>query len=221
MAFPLSDATALLMRLDMEDFQPKGNPSLKDRFRELAEVYSENLSDSSNNLFYDFHALLALQMGNQKPSADKLRQGIKEQVDMFKTEKGAKSYNCMVADKIGFALADSVTAFAEQDFDKCVQLLHPIRFECQELLGGSHAQKDVSDLMLLRAAIKSRYGKFVYQLLEPQIPTNFPFCSRGSNFANQLLEERIARCSGPAMEIALNKTGNGIDRLRQRIIANH
>ena len=56
--FPLSDATALLMRLQMEP-TPIGI-DFKDRWRELGIMY-QNLLETmppSMYIFYDFHALL-------------------------------------------------------------------------------------------------------------------------------------------------------------------
>ena len=40
-------------------------PDLKDRWREIAQAYSEELSEGINNVFYDYHALVALLFGDQ------------------------------------------------------------------------------------------------------------------------------------------------------------
>ena len=54
MPFPMSDTTALLLRLEM-DGKPKG-VDLKDTWREIGETYAN--MDTVNNTFYDFHMLV-------------------------------------------------------------------------------------------------------------------------------------------------------------------
>ncbi len=66
MPFPLSDASALLMRLEMGDAEVKAGLDLKDRWRELAQVGYEKM-DSVNNVFYDCHMLVK----NNKKSMSK------------------------------------------------------------------------------------------------------------------------------------------------------
>ncbi len=63
-SFHLSDATSLLMRLELEDFRPVG-VSLKDRWREVALLYADQVEASDAMLFYDFHTLLACLYGDQ------------------------------------------------------------------------------------------------------------------------------------------------------------
>ena len=61
-SFGLSDATSLLMRLQLED-APKGL-DLKDRWREIAILYDGILDDTmTQHLFYDLHALLGCLYG--------------------------------------------------------------------------------------------------------------------------------------------------------------
>ena len=58
--FPLSDATALLLRLEMEnDMVSSPSADLKDRWRELASAYED--MESVNNVFYDFHLMVRVQ----------------------------------------------------------------------------------------------------------------------------------------------------------------
>ena len=59
----MSDATSLLMRLELESL-PSG-VSLKDRWREVALLYEEHIENSDASLFYDFHAVLACLYGDK------------------------------------------------------------------------------------------------------------------------------------------------------------
>ncbi len=52
------------MRLELEDFRPAG-VSLKDRWREVALLYADQVEASDAMLFYDFHTLLACLYGDQ------------------------------------------------------------------------------------------------------------------------------------------------------------
>ncbi len=56
----MSNAASLLLRLELEG-QPKGI-SLKDRWREVAQMYATKMQDSGNNIFYDWHAQVSLRI---------------------------------------------------------------------------------------------------------------------------------------------------------------
>lgn len=59
--------------------------------------------------------------------------------------------NAAFTQAVGYAAARAVQAFGQGDHARCVQLLRRIRSGAQRF-GGSHAQRDVIDLTLLRAA---------------------------------------------------------------------
>ena len=62
--FQLSDATSLLLRLEMEGV-PKGI-DLKDRWRETGKMYEAHLGDLNSAYFYAFHAMAASLFGEHK-----------------------------------------------------------------------------------------------------------------------------------------------------------
>ena len=110
MSFPMSDATALLLRLEM--FGKPAGTSYQERWRELGNVCVE-LCDSINNVFYDFHALVATLFGDKRAAAMKLQANINEQSDEF--DRGeSKDYNFMVAKKVGNDIAKATIAFADE-----------------------------------------------------------------------------------------------------------
>ncbi len=51
-------------------------------------------------------------------------------------------------------LFEAIFAYGQDEFDKCVELLYPIRLRVKAI-GGSNAQRDVFGLMLIDAAFKS------------------------------------------------------------------
>lgn len=174
MPFPMSDACSLLLRLDMDGYKPSSG-SLSDRWRDIGQAYEGFGGDYT--VFYDIHALIGKALSNNRSGAERLRDEIREQAALANTNPW--SHDCAVARKVGVPLADATIAFVDGDYDECVRLLHPIRYECQDLLGASHAQKDIIDLILFKAATKS---------------------TRGPMLAKQLFEERLARLSSDALE---------------------
>lgn len=185
------------------------------------------MAGSINNVFYDFHCLVACVFGEQRASAETLRQNIADQAKLYEGRKDGDaktcgkryspgdtwlssfmsfpkrraiftSYNCMVASRVGVDLCNAVVAFFDGDYDKTTRLLVPIRHDCQELLGGSHAQKDIVDLMMIRSAIR---------------------CNKKS-LAKHLLAERIARCR-EFYDESLSKPRLEMDRLNVAIMSMH
>ena len=53
-----------------------------------------------------------------------------------------------------YGLYESIFYYEQGDFDKCVELLYPIRQKVRKI-GGSNAQRDVFSLLLIDAAFKS------------------------------------------------------------------
>ncbi len=159
--FPLSDAVAFLLRLEMEGFSIEED---KEAWREIAVAY-EDQADSINNVFYDWHALAAFIYGDKEPEAARLRKAVMEQAERYEQDKHEKSYNCKAAFEVGVAMIEALDAYAKKDYDDVVAKLMPIRFDLHGWLGGSHAQKDVIDQLLLRSAIRGGKSRLAQQLL--------------------------------------------------------
>ena len=172
--FPLADSSSLLFRLEMEKGHSFNGVDLGDRWRELAAIYEEGHPTSNNALFYDLHPVFTFLLGGKADLGLAVIEEIREQAELA----GKRLItNCAAAKEVGVALANGIKAFVDGEPGTTVDLLVPVRYRFQELLGASHAQKDVFDLLLLRAAINA--GR--------------------KNLAGQLLEERVARC-GVALE---------------------
>ena len=116
--FPLCDASALLLRLEMYN-KPKGT-SYDARWRELGAV-AEEYCDSVNYFFYDYHVLLALLFGDKRAASAKLQGIIKEQYAEYANEN-CPDYNNMVVKEVGKDITKAMVAFAEEVND--VNLSH-------------------------------------------------------------------------------------------------
>ena len=167
--FVLSDATSLLMRLELEG-KPLGI-DLKDRWREIGEIYENNQMEAAGaHIFYDFHTLIALLFGDKRKAAKELI----DKLDSLADGSTNKRWNSFVLGRIGKDLCEGLLAFADDDFCKCVDLMYPIRHDLASLIGGSKAQTSILLQILIGAAVKS--GKDYIPL------------------ANQLLQEQVAAC---------------------------
>ena len=183
--FVLSDATSLLMRLELEG-KPIG-VDLKDRWREIGEIYENNQMETAGaHIFYDFHTLIALLFGDKRKAAKELM----EKLDSLADGSTNKRWNSFVLGRVGKELCGGLLAFADDDFGKCVDIMYPIRHDLASLIGGSKAQTSILLQILIGAAVKAGkdYIPLANQLLQEQVAT----CGyKAENSLHQRLAEKI------------------------------
>jgi len=133
----LVDASALLWRLSLRGMEPG------DRWATLARRY-ENTWVPGYYAFNDLHAVMAfLGAGRQ---------------DLIEATLAAQA--AATADNIGFSadvglpLIKGFIAFHKGDYANAIRLMRPVR-NMAARFGGSHAQRDIIDLTLLEAALRS------------------------------------------------------------------
>ena len=188
-SFPLTDATSLLMRLQLEP-EPIGI-DLKDRWREVGNMYQNIVeTDSTMFIFDDFHALIGCLFGNERESASKLLNSL-ETFSREAKDEYPDNWNGKNMKKYGFQLCLGLKEFAESDYEEAFRLLKPIRFDWQQLMSGSRAQTDLLNQVLIQSAIKS--GNIIG--------------------AKKLLKERMANCH------LVGNPEDGTDLLNQRLEA--
>ncbi len=136
----ISNATSLLMRLELEDVDVGA------RWKELADI-SETRVEDGCLVFADLHYMLALASAGRTTAhkamsarfaRDAARQG----------EMPAR-----VADP-GLAAMTGLEAFAEGQYDKAFQNLVTAR-PAMQTIGGSHAQRDVFERITIDAGIRA------------------------------------------------------------------
>ena len=183
--FVLSDATSLLMRLELED-QPLGI-DLKDRWREIGEIYENNQMEAAGaHIFYDFHTLISLSFGDKRKAAKELM----DNLDSLADGSTNKRWNSFVLGRVGKELCEGLLAFADDDFGKCVDLMYPIRNDLALLIGGSKAQTSILLQILIGAAVKAgkAYIPLAKQLLQEQVAA----CGyKADNSLHQRIAEKI------------------------------
>jgi len=141
--FPLSDASALLMRLHLLGID------VGDRAKDLAP-YWEKHNDDFVSLFYDGHNCFNTLLANDKVANSKLLENMRDFIN-----DNRKGWNKEVVTKVGVDLCDGINAYFDQDYNKSVDLLSKIMNDLQGWIQGSQAQKDIFRQILLDACIKS------------------------------------------------------------------
>ncbi|MEW8656353.1 MAG: tetratricopeptide repeat protein, partial [Candidatus Thiodiazotropha endolucinida] len=62
--------------------------------------------------------------------------------------------NALFTREVGYPLILAFKAFADEDYQRTVELIRPVR-EIANRFGGSHAQRDILNLTLIEAALRA------------------------------------------------------------------
>ncbi|XP_067666237.1 tetratricopeptide repeat protein 38-like isoform X2 [Haliotis asinina] len=137
----LVDACSLLFRLEMEGVD------VGERWNDIYDVCRPHVDDHIL-AFNDVHILMACLASKQPDAAKQMMESIKQFV------QNGRGTNQVVTEEVGLTLCEAFVAYKDDDFAKAVDLLKPIRYNIIKI-GGSHAQRDIFNLFLIQAAIKS------------------------------------------------------------------
>jgi hypothetical protein len=140
LALDLIDASALLWRLHL-----KGVP-LGERWEAVADAW-EPMAAAGNYAFNDAHAMMAF-VGASRPQA------VQAVLDAQARALGEAGDNAAFTREVGAPVTRAILAFGEGDYGEVVRLLRPVRNQAQRF-GGSHAQRDLLNLTLIEAALRS------------------------------------------------------------------
>jgi hypothetical protein len=136
----LIDASALLWRAELLGHD------VGERWASLGERWAPHAGDG-NYAFNDLHAAMAFVRGGRD---DALR-------ELHLAQERALSRdddNAAFTREVGAPAVRAFVSFAQNDFARAVDLLHPIRTRTNRF-GGSHAQLDVIEQTLIEAARRS------------------------------------------------------------------
>lgn len=138
--FDLLDATSMLWRLHLRGID------VGDRWNAVADLWLP-IAGAGNFAFNDVHAMMSF-VGAGRREAREI---------VFDAQRAALqggSDNASFVREVGQAVTRAVAAFGDSDYAEVVRLLRPIRSH-HHRFGGSNAQRDVIDLTLVEAAIRS------------------------------------------------------------------
>jgi tetratricopeptide (TPR) repeat protein len=140
LALNMVDASAILWRLHL------AGHDVGDRWGAVAANWAPK-AKSGNYAFNDAHAMMAF------VGADLTRPAH----DLLETQRQAMHAaddNAWFTRDVGHPVTLAIKAFGDGDYAETVRLLRPVR-DVAYRFGGSHAQRDVIDLTLIEAAIRS------------------------------------------------------------------
>jgi hypothetical protein len=134
------DASAMLWRLHLRGI------NVGQRWATVADGW-QPIATAGNYAFNDVHAVMAF-VGAQRP--DSVAAVLETQQRVLQ----GKGDNAAFTRDVGQPLALAIKAFGQGRYDECVRLIRDIRGIAHRF-GGSHAQRDLLDLTLIEAALRS------------------------------------------------------------------
>jgi hypothetical protein len=138
-ALDMVDASALLWRLHLRGID------VGDRWNALADNWAP-FASAGNYAFNDVHGMMAF-VGAGRPAL------VAELLTSQEAAMGGTGDNAAFTRDVGHPYALAVKAFGDGDHAGTVRLLRPIR-SIAHRFGGSHAQRDLLDLTLIKAAFR-------------------------------------------------------------------
>lgn len=143
LALNMVDASAILWRLYL------GGVDAGDRWAALAANWVPKAGDG-NYAFNDAHAMMAFVGAGLDTPAQTLLEAQREAM------RGSGDNAAFTRD-VGHPLTLAIKAFGAGNYGETVRLIRPIRAIAHRF-GGSHAQRDVIDLTLIEAALRTGDG---------------------------------------------------------------
>jgi hypothetical protein len=116
------------------------------RWQPLADRWSP-LAEAANYAFNDLHAMLAFVGAGRRTDQQRV---LAAQAKAMTTPGDNRLFTA----EVGAPAARAIQAFGDGDFASVIRLLRPIRALAHRF-GGSHAQRDLIDLTLIAAALRS------------------------------------------------------------------
>ena len=131
------------------------------RWQPLADK-AEKLCAVRYLAFIDAHYVLALAAADRVQRA---RLMIEEMKAHSASERGTTAE---VTRRVGLALCEGILQYRVENYEQAVECILPIRDEIR-LIGGSHAQRDLFELILIEAAVKAKRRSLARGLLSERV----------------------------------------------------
>ncbi|XP_064596979.1 tetratricopeptide repeat protein 38-like [Liolophura sinensis] len=135
------DVCSLLYRLELEGID------VGSRWNDTFEIIRPHVEDHIL-AFNDVHIMMACLGSNSKEIVQKMMDSLRGFI-----RDGSGDNHDLTRD-IGMPMCEAFLAYDEGDYGKAVELLLPLRYDVIKI-GGSHAQRDIFNLLLIHAALKS------------------------------------------------------------------
>lgn len=178
----IANASSLLQRLEI------AGVCVGQRWDELAELGAGRIEDRCL-VFADLHYALALAGAGRSDDAD-------DMIDQLRHHQ-AEGYDGALARSLGVPVAMAIRAFRSGQYHEAARLLMDAR-PALTSIGGSHAQRDVFEQLLIESAIRSGNKGLAEMLLNQRL------IARGgqNHFASRRLADLSSTTQKPAARIA-------------------
>ncbi|KAK2172387.1 hypothetical protein NP493_966g00006 [Ridgeia piscesae] len=141
----MADSCAMLWRLEMEGVD------VGDRWKGIYEV-CRPLVDVHVLVFNDIHMLMSYLRAKKTDTVAKMMASINDYIECCNCD------NSDISRDVGVTICEAFAAYSDGEFAKAVDLLNPIRYKvCR--IGGSNAQRDIFNLFLINATLRSPLPK--------------------------------------------------------------
>lgn len=149
--FDMIDLSSLLLRMKIDNY--KDTEYILNKFKILKDYNAERV-DKHGYLLSDAHKAIVFSMCGTEEEKEKflssLREFVQEDKDNLKLAEFIKKLNA----DVGIPLLNGVIHFGRAEYDQAVQCIYPVRDQLKKI-GGSRAQVDVFQLVLLVSALNS------------------------------------------------------------------
>jgi tetratricopeptide (TPR) repeat protein len=175
-ALELVDGSAMLWRLHLRGID------VGDRWRDVADYWERAAADGFY-AFNDAHAMMAFVADGRDDAADRTLAAQEQAV-----QRG-QGTGAMMARDVGLPVCRALRAFGRGEYRTAAELLYAVRTRAHHF-GGSHAQRDILDLTLVEAAIRSGDAPLAQALtaersnLKPSSPANRTLTARAMGMAD-------------------------------------
>uniref|UniRef100_A0A667ZGF2 Tetratricopeptide repeat protein 38 n=1 Tax=Myripristis murdjan TaxID=586833 RepID=A0A667ZGF2_9TELE len=119
-----------------------------DRWREVLQITQPH-TDDHVTMFNDLHFLMASLGAKESGTSQRLLEGLREMA-----KEPGENHQHRLANTLGIPMCQAMMEYDRGNYSQAVELLHPLRYRVKEI-GGSDAQRDVFNLLLIQAAMKS------------------------------------------------------------------
>lgn len=162
----IGNASSMLMRLDMLGID------VGDRWVSVAEACVD-YAETRLRPFNDLHYIMSLAMAGRRDEAEAVAASMRAFADDF---AGTEVTVAATYRDAGVPVAEAILAHAAKDYAKVVEIMMQARYSMLPL-GGSWAQRDVWERMLIHAALKDERHSLARALLAERTamaPTSGP-----------------------------------------------
>jgi len=143
------DMISLLFRLKLDGYKP----TLESEWDEIAQVYKSR-EDDHGYIFNDAHIAMMISSTTGYAAKDQFIASLNNFLTFEQDVSFLKDLNSRLAARI----FEAIFAYNNEDFDRVVDLLYPIKYELVRI-GGSNAQRDLFQQLLIQSALRSTISR--------------------------------------------------------------